>query len=350
MRVFTCQNCGQLLHFENTACMRCGRQLGFLPADLMLSALTEKEDGTFIALSDGLPWKRCANAAPALCNWLIPGDDPAGFCQACDLNRTIPDLMVPGNAERWQALEAAKRRLIYAMNRLGLPLESKKEDEIKGLAFDFLADADPSQPVMTGHDDGLITINIAEADSAEREKRRVELGEPYRTLLGHLRHEVGHYYWDVLVRDGGRIEASRAVFGDESLDYQEALERHYQNGAPAGWQETYVSAYATMHPWEDFAETWTHYLHMVDTLDTAASFGMAVEPGTVTDPTLSTAIAFDPYRAKNFDRLVQAWLPLTVAVNSLNRSMGQPDLYPFALTPGTIEKLRFIHLLVHGRA
>ena len=178
----------------------------------------------------------------------------------------------------------------------------------------------------------------------------MELGEPYRTLLGHLRHEVGHYYWDVLVRDGGRIEASRAVFGDESLDYQEALERHYQNGAPAGWQETYVSAYATMHPWEDFAETWTHYLHMVDTLDTAASFGMAVEPGTVTDPTLSTAIAFDPYRAKNFDRLVQAWLPLTVAVNSLNRSMGQPDLYPFALTPGTIEKLRFIHLLVHGRA
>jgi hypothetical protein len=89
---------------------------------------------------------------------------------------------------------------------------------------------------------------------------------------------------------------------------------------------------------------------MVDTLDTAASFGMAVEPGTVTDPTLSTAIAFDPYRAKNFDRLVQAWLPLTVAVNSLNRSMGQPDLYPFALTPGTIEKLRFIHLLVHGQA
>ena len=226
--------------------------------------------------------------------------------------------MVPGNAERWQALEAAKRRLIYAMNRLGLPLESKKEDEIKGLAFDFLADADPSQPVMTGHDDGLITINIAEADSAEREKRRVELGEPYRTLLGHLRHEVGHYYWDVLVRDGGRIEASRAVFGDESLDYQEALERHYQNGAPAGWQETYVSAYATMHPWEDFAETWTHYLHMVDTLDTAASFGMAVEPGTVTDPTLSTAIAFDPYRGEELR-------PAGAGVAAADRRGQQPE-------------------------
>ena len=187
--------------------------------------------------------------------------------------------------------------------------------------------------MLTGHDDGLITINIAEADDAERERRRLELGEPYRTLLGHLRHEVGHYYWDLLVRDGGSIDACRAVFGDESDDYQQALNRHYQNGAPAGWQETYVSAYATMHPWEDFAETWTHYLHMVDTLDTAASFGIVVDPGSRDDPTLETEIAFDPYRARNFDRLVEAWLPLTVAVNSLNRSMGQPDLYPFALTP-----------------
>ena len=191
-----------------------------------------------------------------------------------------------GNEERWRALEAAKRRLIYALKRLGLPLEAKREDAAKGLAFDFLADAGPGQPVMTGHDDGLITINIAEADSAERERRRLELGEPYRTLLGHLRHEVGHYYWDVLVRDGGKIEACRAVFGDESVDYQEALDRHYQTGAPAGWEENFVSAYATMHPWEDFAETWTHYLHMVDTLDTAASFGMAVDPGVSDDPTL----------------------------------------------------------------
>jgi hypothetical protein len=349
MKLFTCQNCGQLLHFENTVCMRCGAALGFVPETLTLSALTQDGEAWRAGTGAGL-WRLCGNAMQGACNWLVPAGDPDAFCPACDLNRTIPDLSAPENAERWRALEVAKRRLVYALKRLGLPLTSQKEDEARGLAFDFLADAGAEEPVMTGHDDGLITINIAEADSAERERRRLQLGEPYRTLLGHLRHEVGHYYWDVLVRDGGRIEASRAVFGDECIDYQEALERHYQNGAPAGWQETYVSAYATMHPWEDFAETWTHYLHMVDTLDTAASFGMAVEPGTVTDPTLSTAIAFDPYRAKNFDRLVQAWLPLTVAVNSLNRSMGQPDLYPFALTPGTIEKLRFIHLLVHGQA
>ncbi len=349
MKIFSCQNCGQLLHFENTSCMRCGFQLGFLPSILMLSAVTV-EDDALVAMADNGRWKACANAGEVNCNWLIPFDSEEAFCPACALNRTIPDLNQPGNSERWQALEAAKRRLVYALIRLGLPLQTRSEDAEHGLAFDFIADAAPGKPVLTGHDEGLITINIAEADSAERERRRVELGEPYRTLLGHLRHEVGHYYWDVLVRDGGKIEASRKVFGDESEDYQQALERHYQQGAPAGWEEKYVSAYATMHPWEDFAETWTHYLHMIDTLDTAASFGLAVEPVVSDDPALGTAIAFDPYGAGNFDVLVKSWLPLTVAVNSLNRSMGQPDLYPFALTPGTFEKVRFVHELVHGTA
>jgi hypothetical protein len=346
MKAFACQNCGQLLHFENSVCMRCGLSLGFLPASLTLSALTVEGDTT-TALADGARWKACGNAVQGLCNWLVPAEDADAFCPACELNRTIPDLGVPGNAERWQALEAAKRRLVYALLRLRLPLRSHKEDEDRGLAFDFLADAGDA-PVMTGHDDGLITINIAEADSPERERRRVELGEPYRTLLGHLRHEVGHYYWDVLVRDGGKLEAARAVFGDESEDYQAALDRHYRDGPPPDWQDAYVSAYATMHPWEDFAETWTHYLHMVDTLDTAASFGLAVDPVASADPALEAEIAFDPYRSAGFDRLVAAWLPLTVAVNSLNRSMGQPDLYPFALAPATIEKLRFVHDLVRG--
>jgi hypothetical protein len=349
MRVFTCQNCGNLLHFENTSCMRCGFQLGFLPPTLTLSAL-EMQGDQAIAMADGNAWRLCHNAGQALCNWLVPAEGTDTFCPSCELNRTIPDLGQTGNLGRWQALEQAKRRLIYALIRLNLPLKTKAEDLEHGLAFDFLADADPTAPVMTGHDDGLITINIAEADPAEREKRRIELNEPYRTLLGHLRHEVGHYYWDVLVRDGGKLDASRAVFGDDSQDYQDALNRHYQQGAPANWEASFVSAYATMHPWEDFAETWTHYLHMVDTLDTAASFGLAVDPEASDDPTMETEIAFDPYASRDFDRLVAAWLPLTVAVNSLNRSMGQPDLYPFSLTPGTIEKLRFIHALVRGTA
>jgi hypothetical protein len=347
MKLFTCQNCGQLLHFENTVCMRCGAALGFVPETLTLSALTQDGDAWRAGTGAGL-WRLCGNAMQGACNWLVPAGDPDAFCPACDLNRTIPDLSAPENAERWRALEVAKRRLVYALKRLGLPLTSQKEDEARGLAFDFLADAGAEEPVMTGHDDGLITINIAEADSAERERRRVELGEPYRTLLGHLRHEVGHYYWDLLVQGGGRLEAARAVFGDERSDYREALQRHYEQGPPSDWQASFISSYATMHPWEDFAETWTHYLHMVDTLDTAASFRLAIDPVASADPDANARVLFDPYRAADFERLIDAWIPLTVALNSLNRSMGQPDLYPFALSGPAIDKLDFIHGLVHA--
>jgi len=348
MKVFVCQSCGQMLHFENTVCVRCGSAVGFLPGPLTLSTLTLDETGSFAALAQpGTEWRACGNAATAGCNWLVPAEAETGFCVACGLNRMIPDLDLPENIRAWRAIETAKRRLVYALMRLGLPLTSRHDDEERGLAFDFLADTAHAGPVMTGHANGLITINIAEADSAERERRRVELGEPYRTLLGHMRHEVGHYYWDVLVRDGGHVEAARAVFGDERQDYGEALQRYYRDGPP-DWQSSYVSAYATMHPWEDFAETWTHYLHIVDTLDTAASFGLAVDPDVSDDPDVNAEIEGDPYRARKFDRLIRAWLPLTTAINSLNRSMGQPDLYPFVLSEPAVAKLAFVHDLVRS--
>ena len=295
MKLSICETCGQMLHFENSICLSCGAPLGFMPGSMELSALIEQPDGTLAPKSrTDEHWRPCGNAASAGCNWLVPVEATDAFCVACRLNRTIPDLSVPGNLEKWQSIECAKRRLIYALMRFGLPLASRHEDEERGLAFDFLADTEDA-PVFTGHDDGLITINIAEADSAERERRRVVLGEHYRTMLGHMRHEVGHYYWDLLVRDGGKIDASRAMFGDESESYREAMERHYAAGPPPDWQANYVSAYATMHPWEDFAETWTHYLHMVDTLDTAASFGLAVDPVVSTDPQFNAQIGFDPY-------------------------------------------------------
>jgi hypothetical protein len=349
MKLSKCETCGQLLHFENTVCLSCGSPLGFNPALMDLRALLAQDDGSFAPKArPDERWVRCTNHAAAGCNWLVVPGTPEGFCLACRLNRTIPDLSVPGNPEKWTAIECAKRRLVYALLRLRLPLTSHKDDAVSGLAFDFLADTEDEQ-VLTGHDDGLITINIAEADSPERERRRVQLGEPYRTMLGHMRHEVGHYYWDLLVRDGGHVAASRAMFGDESEDYSEALERHYQTGAPPDWQVNYVSSYATMHPWEDFAETWTHYLHMIDTLDTAASFGFAVAPVVSDNPDFSASFGFDPYAGGDIAPIVAAWLPLTVAVNSLNRSMGQPDLYPFTLSPSAIVKLGFIHDLVHGR-
>ncbi|MEM8569503.1 MAG: putative zinc-binding peptidase [Pseudomonadota bacterium] len=348
MHVFVCQVCGQLLHFENSVCLRCGSMLGFIPGSLVLSACERHADGAIQAVAEpGAQMRECANAEAAGCNWLVPAEIESPYCDACRLNRTIPDLAVEGNTERWQAIEAAKRRLVYALKRLKLPLVSMVRDAENGLAFDFLADR-PKDPVLTGHADGLITINISEADSPERERRRIALDERYRTLLGHLRHEVGHYYWDILVRDGNKLEEARTIFGDDRADYSEALERHYEVGPPNGWETSYVSAYATMHPWEDFAETWTHYLHMADTLDTAASFGMEIDPVASESAAVNADVTFDPYSEPNFSRLVDAWIPLTVAVNSLNRSMGQRDLYPFALSKPAIAKLGFIHDLVRG--
>lgn len=350
MKVFACARCGQLLHFENAACLGCGAQLGFLPDRLRLSPVAPREDGLLVADLDakGL-WRACGNAGAIGCNWLVPAGTGQDFCRACALNRTIPDLDVAGNLARWTEIETAKRRLVYALIRLGLPIRRQTDGTDDGLAFDFVADT-PDKPVLTGHADGLVTVNIAEADSPERERRRVAMDEPYRTLLGHLRHEVGHYYWDVLVREGGRLEPTRAVFGDETVDYAAALERHYETGPPAGWEQSYVSAYATAHAWEDFAETWAHYLHMIDTLDTARSFGVTVDPAASADPATGAEVERDPYATGDFEALAADWLPLTVALNSLNRSMGQPDLYPFVLTPAVLAKLGFIHALVHGTA
>lgn len=346
MKIFACQNCGQLVHFENVGCVRCGLPLGFLPEKHVLSAMNQETDGSQTPFNgDGARWRACGNAAVIGCNWLVSVESEEPFCEACRLNETVPDLTVPGNLEHWQAIEVAKRRLVYALMRLNLPFVSPGGDHSE-LRFKFLGDVEGQDPVLTGHDQGLITLNIAEADPSEREKRREALGEPYRTLLGHFRHEVGHYYWDVLVRDSGREEESRALFGDDRLDYGEALQTHYKNGAPPDWQMHFVSAYSTMHPWEDFAETWTHYLHMIDTLDTAASFGVAINPVVSDEPEVNSWVSFDPYHATDVEQLVDAWVPLTVALNSLNRSMGQPDLYPFALSPTVIDKLRFIHALV----
>jgi hypothetical protein len=277
-------------------------------------------------------------------------EGPEEFCAACRHNRMIPDLSQQENLANWRKIELAKHRLFYTLLRLRLPLRTKLEDPENGLAFDFLAAAPngaPAEPVMTGHDNGLITINLSEADDSERERMRHQMGEPYRTLLGHFRHEIAHYYWDRLVGDAPDIEAFRQLFGDEREDYGAALQRHYANGPPPDWQERFVSSYASTHPWEDWAETWAHYFHMVDTLETASAFGMRVRPRVTKGADLSAAMDFDPHSA-NMDRIIDSWLPLTFAVNSINRSMGIADLYPFVLPPPVIVKLSFIHDRIHA--
>lgn len=350
MKLFQCQNCGQALYFENTSCASCGLRLGYLPRKETVTALTEAKDGwTALADPDAGRFRYCLNAQHEACNWLIPVNSPHDYCAACRHNRMIPDLTLFENAANWRKIEGAKHRLFYSLLKFRLPLATRTEDPAGGLVFDFLAPLAPgSPPVMTGHSSGAITISLDEADDAERERRRSDMSEPYRTLLGHFRHEIAHYYWDRLVKESPSLTEFRELFGDERQDYSASLQRHYAEGPPANWAENFVTAYASVHPWEDFAESWAHYFHMVDSLETANAFGLRVRPK-VSGPDLATVVDFDPYAAA-MERIIDAWLPLTFAVNSINRSMGQPDLYPFVLGPKAIVKLSFVHECIHAYA
>jgi hypothetical protein len=356
MKLFQCQNCGLPLYFENTRCERCGMSLGYLPDRETVTALkpagageadakTSAEPKIWRALADAKLYRHCANAAYDVCNWLVPAAAADIYCAACRHNRTIPDLSLAGNLGKWRALEVAKHRLFYTIFQLRLPVETQAESPA-GLAFQFLADVAAGGPsILTGHFDGVITINLAEADDAERERRRRQMGEPYRTLLGHFRHEIGHYYWDRLIADTPDLDEFRRVFGDERRDYAAALKAHYAYGPPADWSEHFISAYASAHPWEDFAETWAHYFHMIDTLETAHYAGVAVSPKLAESP----GAVFDVHpRDADLPQLVEAWLALTFAVNSLNRSMGLHDLNPYVLGPFAVEKLAFVQQRVRA--
>jgi hypothetical protein len=217
VKLFLCQACKLALMFENTDCERCGHRLGYLPDRQILSAV-EPCGGNWIAVAtpDGR-YRFCKNWEQRGCNWMVPADSANALCAACCHNRTIPDITDPTNHRRWQKVEAAKRRLIYSLIKLRLPLPTVASGEREPLVFDILSDVSPGEKAVTGHDSGVITISLSEADDATREQNRVSMGEAYRTLLGHFRHEVGHYYWNKLVRDGGQIESCRAVFGDDRL-------------------------------------------------------------------------------------------------------------------------------------
>jgi hypothetical protein len=352
MKLFKCQHCSQLLYFENTVCERCSHRLGFIAEVMNLSALEPAENGQdwrSLAIDDK-HYRFCANAEFDVCNWLVEAGVSDAYCDACRHNRTIPDTGIQDNVVAWRKIEIAKHRLFYTLMKLNLPLSEKTANGGERLVFDFLASPPHVEGprVMTGHDNGLITLALEEADDAEREKRRTIMHEPYRTLLGHFRHEVGHYFWDVLVRDGGQVEACRKIFGDETLDYGQALEGYYANGAAPDWQSNFISAYATSHPWEDFAETFAHYLHIVDTLEMARAFGMYVHPRLARPGELDAQVDFDPYSVRDASPLIETWVPLSNALNSLNRTMGLPDIYPFILSPPVVEKLSAIHDLMHG--
>jgi hypothetical protein len=349
VKAFHCESCGSLVFFENVRCCTCGHTLGYLPSLGELAAIELAEDGTCRAVTSNQTeqyYHFCANGDRyEVCNWMVSVDDPNPFCVSCRLNTMIPDLSQPGNFEQWHQLEMAKRRVVYTIMRLGLPMEGTQNRP--PLRFSFVGNLLNGGPhPLTGHLNGLIVINIAEADDAERERRRVRFHEPYRTLLGHLRHEVAHYYWDRLIAHGKWLSEFRHSVGDETADYGAAIRRYYELGAPVDWQNRSVSAYASAHPWEDWAETWAHYFHIMDMVETAESFGITLAPKHPKDRTATARPrnAFDV--DMSFDAILENWFPLTYALNALNRGMGSRDVYPFALSGRAIEKLQFIHQVV----
>ena len=377
MRLFHCGHCGFLVFFESFQCVHCGSTLAFVREHVDVVALQPASEGGDLwerrlprpglgvthentsnaGVSESeepyLRYRMCANRTRyQVCNFALidtPQTPHDALCPACQQTRLLPDLSDPLNVRRWGQIEAAKRRLFYIDVRLGLV---HLPGEV-GPIFEFLADLPGSMPVLTGHASGLITLNIAEADDDERVRRRVAFHEPYRTLLGHLRHEIGHYFWDVLIaRDSGhRLEEFRALFGDERHDYGQALQDYYARTPVPDhlWQNTHVSAYATAHPWEDWAETWAHYLHLVDLLETAKSFDTQINvPSPLGDQHFTT---IDPFLMPPppFESMLSALVPTTLLLNSLTRSLGQIDAYPFALSAQAQKKMRFVHEVVSER-
>lgn len=339
MRPFACERCGGTVFFENTACVRCGAALGYDPGARRMRAFDPPA---------GL--RCCANRAMGVCNWLV-GDGvgeaagPAGagagaaetLCRCCRLTEVVPALHDPANLARWRAVEQAKRRAWVTLDRLGLAPRPRQAGVVgdRGLSVRILM-PQPGEPVTTGHDQGVVTLNAAEADDDAREQVRVALGEPVRTLLGHLRHELAHYLqWAWLADDDAAMASCRAVFGDERQDYAAALARHYAEGAPADWPQRFVSAYASAHPWEDWAETCAHLLLIVDAVDTAGAWGLRLDGAAA-----AAAPGADEPSALPIDTLVlEHWLPTSLFLNAMARSLGQRDPYPFLLSPAVLAKL-----------
>ncbi|HTW11018.1 MAG TPA: putative zinc-binding metallopeptidase [Acidimicrobiales bacterium] len=378
MRAFVCKRCRELVAFESHRCGGCGIDLGYDPVSGALEALLPAAPGqgqdSALALVDDPTtprWRRCQQAGLSACNWLVPWDAQEGPCLSCRLTSKLPPLKDREFREAFTKAEMAKRRLVYQLVQLKLPIVSRADEPAAGLSFELDARAGHA---VTGHANGVITIDLNETDDAFRETTRAQFGEPYRTLLGHFRHEIGHYYWLALVLGTSQqapraphrgrtqhwpsttwLDEARSLFGDEGADYEQARRNHYDGAAKVDWRNSFVSAYAAMHPLEDWAETFAHYLHIWDAVQTAASFGVLVV-GPVDDrtgrrdPAKASAPSEETAALEGFDAVIADWVPLTHALNALNRSLGKDDLYPFDLPPAVITKLAFVHRMITSAA
>ncbi|MET0296998.1 MAG: putative zinc-binding metallopeptidase [Microbacterium sp.] len=333
-----CPHCRHFVYLDALVCGNCESELGF---HILTRQFHGIRNGRVVI--DGSTWYTCSNRDWS-CNWLVWENAPAGRCFSCRLTRRRPASDDTVALEKLAGTEEAKRRLILQLGDLGLPIVPW---DVKpgGLGFDLISSLSDGKSVLIGHANGIITIDLAESLDDRREALRVRLGEPYRTILGHLRHEVGHYFQNVLLTDDAAWARCRDLFGDERASYQDALKRHYAMGAPENWHESFISEYATMHPWEDFAESFAHYLHITGTLQTAAAIGIHLD-ATVTSLRDTDVVPRESYEDQPVQRLLDDWDWMSQAFNRINRSMGFRDLYPFDLVGPVRRKLAFIHDIV----
>ncbi len=352
MQFYRCPSCAARVYFENLLCLNCSAALGYVPVDNTMLAIDP-------AVSDR--YQFCANRSTLQCNWLIdttpmdaqpkvdstiPTLTTFTLCDCCRYTQKIPPLDNAANQQALRIMEQAKRYLFYSLHMLHLPIPDRITQPDTGLAFEFLCQLPNEPKVLTGHNSGVITINLAEADDAKREQRRVSLHEHYRTVLGHLRHEVGHFYWDQLLASSELLNEFRTLFGDEREDYAAALQKHYQSTDSGAWMTQHISYYATAHPWEDWAETWAHYLHITDALDTAAAWGVAL---TTDGTSLGFTTPYVDMEDEQFcARLINEWLPLSQYLNAASRSLGEADAYPFTLPSPVVDKLGFVHRVLRA--
>ena len=348
MKIFQCSHCANPVFFENVICQKCGYWLGYDHPTLSMYAVPPGSGPWMINSGNVKNVRYCRNHEYDVCNWFVE-DGIAEYCSACQLNRTIPNLQMESTLPKWRHFEQAKHRLVYSLKRLGLPLISKMQDEGSGLCFHFIDKEVESKDIKMGHVEGEITILISEADPVKREQIRENLNEKYRTMIGHLRHEIGHYYWQQLIStDVNLMEKFRTHFGDERQDYTQALSNHYQYGPQMNWQYHFISSYASSHAWEDWAETWAHYMHLIDTMETAYYFGLDIEPELNDAQHMYAKATFDPYGILDFKQILDYSIPLFFAMNSINRSMGIADLYPFVISDAVVTKLTCIHEMVQS--
>ena len=333
MRIFRCERCDGIVPFTAQQCRDCAAPLGYSSEDRSIRVLVTTPDPATYRVGGHaqLMW-RCLNTAWG-CNWLVATTDGTGWCRSCALTRGRPDDARPQAIEAWMAAEAAKRRLVHQLDELALPVEIRSPTAPHGLVFDLVHLDDGG--VVTGHLDGVITLDLAEADDQHREVQRCQLGEPYRTVIGHLRHEIGHYYWGRLVGQTDHLGEFRRRFGDERADYAAALERHRSDGAATWDERRFVTPYAAAHPFEDWAETFAHYLHIVDALDTAIAHDLVVA-----DRARSVRELVADH---DMGELLEAWAPVNSAVNAIAETLGAPTVYPFEPVGEVVRKLEFVH-------